>query len=140
MDSDPYTSDNFQGVFSREGLPGFMTLPASFICNTDEASGPGEHWVAFFFNPQGYGEYFDPFGLPPLYQEWENYLEEHSLNGQWSYTSKRVQDVKSSSCGYHAMFYILCRSRGMVSQEVMNIYTNNFDYNDAFVFHGIWGL
>lgn len=137
MSSDPAAASYFHGIFAREDLPSITTLPASFICNTDTASGSGEHWVAFYFNAAGCGTYFDPLGLPPMYEDWETYLQKQSLDGHWCYTTKTVQYPTSNACGYHCMFYILCRSRGLRSQEVMDVYTSNLTDNDDFVFYAL---
>lgn len=138
--SDPAASRHFYGVYPQERLPPVVRLPFSFVCNTDESSRPGEHWVAFFFDEGGYGSYYDPLGLPPLYQEWEDYLDVGSHSGIWTFTNKLIQNPIGAACGYHTIFYILCRCRGWSSQSIMNLFTSNLNDNDAFVINKIFGM
>ena len=41
------------------------TLPAAFVCNTDDGDEPGEHWIALYLDADGRGDYFCSYGLPP---------------------------------------------------------------------------
>jgi len=38
----------------------------ALIINTHPSKKPGKHWVSIVINSEGFGEYFDLFGLPPL--------------------------------------------------------------------------
>ena len=53
--------EDFDGVFSADSLP---EKPRLLVVNTDPANQPGRHWVCMSVK-DGYGEYFDSFGLPP---------------------------------------------------------------------------
>ena len=56
--------DQFLGYFPKDKLPPFPSqFPKSLIVNTDEASKPGEHWVALVLTKKKCF-YFDSFGLP----------------------------------------------------------------------------
>ena len=58
---------HFVGVFARDTLPRkILNKPFALICNTDLAHEPGTHWIAIYCDEQGIGDYFDPYGLPPL--------------------------------------------------------------------------
>ena len=48
----------FQGVFSADTLP---RRPRLLVCNTDESTKPGQHWIAIHVDTDGRGEYFDSF-------------------------------------------------------------------------------
>jgi len=48
----------FQGVFSADTLP---EQPRLLVCNTDESTKPGQHWIAIYVGVDGCGEYFDSF-------------------------------------------------------------------------------
>lgn len=121
---DQSAAGTFLGVFPREQLPTIHTLPSSLIGNTHHSSRPGEHWVAFYFDEHGHGEYFDSFGLPPAYLAWEDYLDSHSQR-EWFYMNKTVQDLNSNACGYYAMLYIMLRSRGMRPQDILHLFSSS---------------
>ncbi|ELU17619.1 hypothetical protein CAPTEDRAFT_207933 [Capitella teleta] len=80
--SDEASSPYFHGVFSRDNLPTLTSMPSSFVCNTDDLSGPGEHWVCVFFDCAPIGTYFYPLGLPPVFEVWEKYLKNQSIHGE----------------------------------------------------------
>jgi hypothetical protein len=138
--ADPFAADKFLGVYSSEKTPFIKRFPCGFIWNTDDSKHRGEHWVSVFFDSAGHGCYFDPLGLPPLWDKWEDYLRDMSNDGCWYYTTKTVQYPLSSTCGYHSIFYVLCRCRGLTSHEVMNMYSSNLLENDDFVVHSIHKL
>ena len=131
--SDGPASRTFLGVYPKEKLPPLHTFPSSFVGNTHHSSRPGEHWVAFYFDKHGHGEYFDSFGLPPVYEEWENHLENYSHDKEWFYMSKTVQDLTSDACGYYAISYIMLRSRGKRPQDILNLFSHNLKSNDDLV-------
>ena len=45
LTKDSIASIEFLGVFASDNLPDIINFPASIIANTDQSSGPGEHWV-----------------------------------------------------------------------------------------------
>ena len=121
MTSDPVAKRYFVGVYARDDLPSYLpAYPAALICNTDDASGPGEHWVSMFFDTDGHADYYDPLGLPPLFKEWEHYLQRHSQS--WTYNSHTVQSTLSSACGYHVVYYLLWRSRGRDPSAILKCF------------------
>ena len=58
----------------------------AYIVNTDNASQPGEHWVAIFFQRNSV-YYFDSYGLPPL----EDYIRPFIQRNSRSYKHNPVQ-------------------------------------------------
>jgi hypothetical protein len=52
----------FQGVFSANTL---LQQPRPLVCNTDESTKLGQHWIAIYVDTNGRGEYFDSFGREP---------------------------------------------------------------------------
>ena len=123
-------SPHFLGVYPADGLPLIPWTPCSFICNTHDARLPGEHWTVFHFDKDGYGEYYDPLGLPPRHATWENYLEKNSRNGEWIFINKTVQDPSSNACGYHAIYYILRRQEGRSALNILKDFTSDLVKND----------
>jgi hypothetical protein len=133
-------SPHFLGVYPANVLPTLPWMPCSFICNTHYAHLPGEHWVLFHFNDNGYGEYYDPLGIPPLYAAWEDYLEKNSRHGEWIYINKTVQDPLSNACGYHAIYYLLARQEGRSPLNIMKDFSSSdFVNNDIIVVTSIVG-
>ena len=58
MRTDTYGKVQFRGVFAADQLPmKILKYPSAFIVNTDPASKPGTHWVAFYFTSQKEGEF-----------------------------------------------------------------------------------
>lgn len=128
---------SFKGVYPSDQLPPITMTPCCFICNTHERNQPGEHWVAFHFDASGRGEYYDPLGLPPLYDDWEKYLAQNTSHGEWMYVHKTVQDPSSNACGYHVMYYLLGRMQGRSSHDVLKDFTPNLERNDAYAVYAI---
>ena len=123
-------SPHFLGVYPANDLPSIPWTPCSFICNTHYAHMPGEHWTLFLFDKNGYGEYYDPLGLPPLYAGWEDYLEKNSRRGEWIFINRTVQDSLSNACGYHVIYYLLARQNGRSPNNILKDYTTDLVNND----------
>ena len=100
--------ENFNGVFPRDLLKSCVYRPGGYIVNTDPSMKPGEHWVALFFDEQNRGEYFDPYGLPPMHTEIISFLDQYSRS-RWSHNTQQLQSVLSISCGYFCYLYQVFR-------------------------------
>ena len=60
--SDVNMKNTVIGVFSADRLPHLPPRrPIAFIANTDPATAPGRHWVAFFIDQQNVVESFDSY-------------------------------------------------------------------------------
>ena len=103
--SNPHTAGYFTGVYPRDGLPKRILRNAAVIINTHNKDQPGEHWVAVYIGKDGRGVYFDPYGLPPYYPEFLDFLRRNT--NSYSYHKTRVQD-KSGPCGQYCVYFILC--------------------------------
>ena len=55
----------FVGVFPKDKLPIDLRKPACLIANLDLSYKSGTHWVAYYFDIDGHGEYFCSYGLEP---------------------------------------------------------------------------
>ena len=121
----------FEGVYPRDCLPTDIKYPSGIICNTDPASQPGEHWICIYIDHYGVGEYFDSFGLPPLFQEFELYLTNYCVS--WSFNRQTVQSVTSSTCGLYCMYYLIMRSKGFTLRELLNVFSHDYVSNDEIV-------
>ena len=110
----------FRGVYPRNKLPHFVDTrrPSAFVINTDQAPGPGEHWVAVWFDGRGKAEYFDSFGLPPLHPDIESFISRHSQS--YLYNPRLLQDLSSSMCGVYVLYYIFMKSRGSRMSRILS--------------------
>jgi len=120
----------FIGTFPRDKLPKLTSVPCSFIANTDNSDAPGQHWVAIFIDEEGFGEYFDSYGLPPMHQEFIDFL--NNLKG-WFYSSKQLQCLTCVTCGHYCVAYIKMRSSGIIYNEFIRQFTNNPIANDKLI-------
>ena len=120
----------FKGVYPLDLLPYNLTPPINIIINTDPSYLPGEHWVCVCINKDGYGKYFDSFGLPPLKKEIFNYLQKMCVNG-WSYNKIALQNISSETCGHYCVLYIIFRCQGLTNKVFMSQFGRNTLKNDA---------
>ena len=60
------TKRYFDGIVARDEFKNPKKRPSFVIANTDVSSGPGKHWVTFFFPKHGKPEFFDSLGLRPI--------------------------------------------------------------------------
>ena len=129
---------SFLGVYARNRLPSVKKFPCSLICNTDPDTQLGQHWIAVYLDKYGNGEYYDSYGLPPLYPEFLHFMDENT--GSWIWNAKQVQDRHSVVCGQHCIFYLIHRYMGLDMTEIISLFTDNFFENDAIVKHYVHAL
>ena len=92
------------------------------ILNTLEKSAPrGKmgHWVALFVDQNDSVEYYDPFGEPPTegflkrLKHWIDKRVKPEIYLKLKINAVQHQDVRTSTCGYHAMRFLRKRFRGV---------------------------
>lgn len=101
----------FVGVFPRDRIPKPKKLPAFYVVNYDSNDEPGEHWVAIHLFEPNEGEYFDPFGLPPLHPALREFMQTNCKS--WTYSIKDIQHAQSIKCGSFCVNFVRERSRGL---------------------------
>ena len=131
LETDVRTRDAFRGVYSRNELPISAPKSSLYICNTDPNYKPGEHWVAIYIDKDRRAEYFDSFGMLPLFNEFASFLNNNSKS--WICNKRVVQDIYSSACGFHCIFYAVHRCVGFSVGSIANMYTNDVVFNDVIV-------
>lgn len=120
----------FKGVYPRDCLPkNIKDTPAAFIVNTDSSDETGEHWVAIFIPKRSIGEYFDPFGLPPLHEDFTFFLNNNCEN--WVYNSLPVQHHESKACGKFCIGFIKARNRRISFSDFVSDFSVNLSRNEA---------
>jgi len=117
MGRDPIASTLFQGVFAADTLPHNPPIPCALIANTDPENRPGQHWVAFYIESNGHGEYFDSYGRPPTVKNFRDFLQQNT--SEWTCNDSLLQGVLSSTCGQYCIFYLLFRCRDVSMQEIV---------------------
>ena len=100
----------FQGVFSADTLP---PPPRLLVCNTDESTKPGQHWIAIHVDIGGRGEHFDSFGQRPN-EHFEAYMNKHCRI--WTFIQKQL--------------FFMLRCRRMDMTRMVNMFTTDTAFND----------
>lgn len=108
----------FIGVFPKDTLPRYMTrYPCCYVANTDISSGPGQHWVAVWYNSPSSCEFFDSYGMPP---------EAYGFSILCTnYNHKALQSNSSTVCGQFCLFFLYSRSRGLSLNQIQNSFSSS---------------
>ena len=119
----------FKGVYSSDMLPFSASLPLNIIVNTDPSNMPGQHWVSISINKEGYGYYFDSFGIPPFKEDIFKFLEEKCDNG-WTYNKVSLQTKTSTTCGHYCVLYVIFRCQNLSNEYFLSKFNENTRHND----------
>jgi hypothetical protein len=122
---------NFIGVFPRDRLPKKVNWPMSLVVNTDKADEPGTHWIAIIIDKNGFGEYFDSYGLPPMHHEIVKFLKNNTNN--YFYNKKLIQCLTCITCGHYCIAYIILRSKRYSYNYFIKLFTENQYKNDILI-------
>ena len=126
---DQITKKIFLGVFARNELPPRPLFPSCFILNTAPRENPGEHWLAFYYDKNGFCDFFDSYGKRPSHFGLESYL--NYTSNKWSFNKKRIQGNRPY-CGHYALLYLLFRSRGK-SLNFFKKFGTRYSKNDQII-------
>lgn len=121
----------FKGVFACDNLPNFITLPAAFVINLSKKNSNGSHWVGLFIDCEGFAEYFDSFGFPPLEKNIAYYIRRHSQ--KMRYNKKQLQHLVSNKCGKNVILFILCKMYNKNFDEILARFSNNLGVNEIII-------
>jgi len=94
------TNSPFLGVFARDRVPLQPKYPSGIILNTDKQTEEGEHWLAIYYDNDGYAEFFDSFGKHPSYYNMEAYMNKTSR--KWNHNTIQLQSF-SNFCGHYCL-------------------------------------
>jgi hypothetical protein len=121
---DVKTSQIFDEVYPSDKLPKKLVaqLPYALISNLDPSDKPGSHWIAIYIDPDGWGEYFDSYGQPPLLKEHKDFLKRNCGHHFWDYNPTNVQNPLSATCGQHCLFYLCLRVRDIPLRKILTQY------------------
>lgn len=123
----------FGGVYALNEINLLVKhVPFAIIVNTQPRWEPGEHWVAIFISDKGKGVYFDPYGLPPLQNEFYNFLNRNCR--VWKYNTVTIQGPQSLKCGEYCTIYVACRCSGREHKNELSLFSSiHLSQNDATV-------
>lgn len=116
---------DFIGVFPRDKIPDLKRSSFCLVVNNDKASEPGSHWVAFKCNKK-FCEYFDSFGIPPLYKEFRPLFKNRKL----IWNGRCVQHFSSKTCGEFCVSFLKSRNRKENFNRFINQFNKNLKVND----------
>ncbi len=123
------------GIYASDKLPCFVlhSLPYGFIANTDTLGNPGKHWVAFYMDENGQGEFFDSLGKPPQHycEQFKTFLTERCAS--IVYNARTLQGIDSVLCGQYCLYYLANRCRGATMEDILSQFTDNTSVNDMIV-------
>ena len=124
--------ENFIDVFALNTLPISIPIESGLICNTDPNWKPGTHWIAIYRDKDGYAEFFDPYGIPPLHNEFIDFMNNNSTLGiRWS--DRQLQCVDCVTCGYYCIEYIKFRCKNLSLNDLISSFSTDTYLNDIFV-------
>lgn len=132
LSKDRFTGPVFGGVYACDQLP--EKLPPNkhlYVANTDPANKSGQHWVLFYFRPDGHCLYFDSFGLAPIRPSFIQFMESNAES--WTYNMRRLQDPRSTVCGFYCIFFGVHLCRGMNMEKIVSMFDVNKKFNDLMV-------
>lgn len=135
---DPYTSKfNCEVLPLNHFLENSITKSSLFIINYDGCDEPGSHWVAIFINTKKEIEFFDSFGMLPIYSSIVEKLDVFS-NKKPTFNLFRFQG-NSTVCGQYCLLYLLLKARGFTLKDIQSIFykTETFVERDFVANHFI---
>ena len=131
LEHDKRTASQFKGVFTSDELSYKASMNSLYVSNIDAFTMPGEHWIVICFNNDHRAEYFDSFGLHLSITDFETFLNNNS--NIWKCNVKPVQHLLSDASCYHCVFFAIHRCVGFEMNIIVNMYTNDLNFNNQIV-------
>lgn len=127
-------SDLVVGVFPSDEIPRDVhSRPAAYVFNTDPARLPGKHWIVVWFRNSSRAEFYDSLGRPPG-SYGTNFVNFVTRNADTCvYNNVPVQSEDKDTCGYHVLFYLLAKCRGVDMSSIVDG-LKGLDDPDEFVY------
>lgn len=107
-------------VVARDQLEKRKTVefPSVYICNLDDSRSAGSHWVTIYFINESQCEYFDSYGLRPMYDTMTFTMLKFSSTVV--YSKKTLQGINSSVCGQLCLLFIFFRTNDFSYEYFLN--------------------
>ena len=113
----------FKGVFPCDLLPYDEKLPLNIIVNTDPSHLPGQHWVCISIEKNGFGQYFDSFGIEPFKEEIIDFLDKKCTKG-WRHNKVAPQNITSITCGHYCVLYIIFMCQNLTNEDFVQRFSS----------------
>ncbi len=121
------TKECFRGVFPADCFPDKLRpLPGACVVNSHPQSGPGQHWLAFYQTQDNSVDFFDSFGRPLSFYNFET--DKHVVQ-----QNCQIQSDWSDNCGKFCMFFIFMRSSGYSYASVIDMFKENHEANEEMI-------
>ncbi len=114
LNSNNVVANVFRGVFPRDA--NVKRKVGAYVFNTDKTGEPGTHWVVAIINSDSRNQYFDSYGLPPLFEEFETFLQP-----SYYYNDYCFQQLHTAVCGHYCVYYVTQYARGFTHQQIMEL-------------------
>ena len=114
LNSNNVVANVFRGVFPRDA--NVKREVGAYVFNTDKTGEPGTHWVVAIINSDSRNQYFDSYGLPPLFEEFETFLQP-----SYYYNDYCFQQLHTAVCGHYCVYYVTQYARGFTHQQIMEL-------------------
>lgn len=124
LNQDPKTSKFPCYVVARDEFESLdvISFPSFYVCNLDESTKPGSHWVAIYFKSKKQCEYFDSYGLAPFF---DSLLSKMLLYSRCiTYNRLTIQGLNTAVCGQYCILFILFRSRSLTYNSFLQYFQN----------------
>lgn len=133
LESDSYVRPLLGGVYAPDTMPQYVNYPSCYVSNTAPSWTSGQHWVAFYFDSYGNGEFYDSLGNPPEHYQpsFKHFMDINCRNQVFQ--RKQIQSSWSSVCGSHCIYYLTWRCRGSSLPDIVNRFSRDTAYNDYIV-------
>jgi hypothetical protein len=113
-------------IVMKDELKG-NTKNGSYIINLENSNQSGSHWVALFKKSNQY-YYADSFGTPPP----QTLIDNTSINNNnLLFMDKQIQDIKSTRCGFYALYFLYCMNSSSNIKSNLNKYINTFNLENT---------
>ena len=124
----------WRGIFFANQIPPNLKPKNIYIinCCSSREKSQGHHWIAVHIKSKYIVEIFDSSGLHP------NQIKHLKLppNRKIHYSSKRLQNYRSDTCGLYCLFFVKLRSSGVLNWNfIPHYFGENLKKNDTFIRH-----
>ena len=110
-------------VYAADHIPKILSSPVAIVTNLDTANKPGSHWVAIYIDKNGYGVYFDIYGLAPTSPHHLDRLRRNCVRFQWN--KQLLQSFHSKVCSQYCVMFL----HHMCSSSSLRSFCRIFSYN-----------
>lgn len=133
IQSDLLLKRHVSGVFPVDQLPETGHFPCGGIINNQPAHKSGKHWIAFWFDKDKTGEFFDSAAHPPEYYSPNLLIFMKKNSKKFTFNDKQLQDNESATCGHYCLFYLYMKCRGKTLKEILQNFDCDLLLNDKLV-------